>query len=82
MINIVGSFLKEFLSWRAILDVALATAALYFINRTLRRLGTWKVLLGIFMAMNATISSRFTMSEGSSSIFSISRFAFFEGEIE
>ncbi len=40
----------DFFSWRAVLDILLITAGLFFLNRTLLRLGTWKIMAGIFMA--------------------------------
>ncbi len=41
----------EFLSWRAILDILLIAAGLFFLYRTLLRLGTWKIMAGILMAL-------------------------------
>jgi diadenylate cyclase len=43
--------LRAFLDWRVILDVLLISAALFFLYRTLLRLGTWKIVTGIFLAM-------------------------------
>lgn len=40
----------DFFSWRAVLDIFLITAGLFFLNRTLLRLGTWKIMAGIVMA--------------------------------
>jgi diadenylate cyclase len=42
---------RAFLDWRVILDVLLISAALFFLYRTLLRLGTWKIVTGIFLAM-------------------------------
>ncbi len=42
--------LREFLTWQAILDIALIAAGLFFLYRTLVRLGTWKILVGILAA--------------------------------
>ncbi|MFH0783538.1 MAG: diadenylate cyclase [Pseudomonadota bacterium] len=42
--------LRQFLTWQAILDIALITAGLFFLYRTLVRLGTWKILVGILVA--------------------------------
>ena len=42
---------KEFLSWRAILDIFLIAAGLFFLYQTLLRLGTWKIVAGILVAM-------------------------------
>jgi hypothetical protein len=38
---------RELLSWRAILDISLIAAGLFFLYRTLIRLGTWKIVAGI-----------------------------------
>ncbi|OGR17646.1 MAG: hypothetical protein A2X81_05290 [Desulfobacterales bacterium GWB2_56_26] len=40
----------ELLTWQAILDIILIAVALFFLYRTLVRLGTWKILLGILAA--------------------------------
>ena len=42
---------KELLSWRAILDIFLIAAGLFFLYQTLIRLGTWKIVSGILVAM-------------------------------
>lgn len=42
---------RALLDWRVILDVFLIAAVLYFLYRTLLRLGTWKIVTGIFLAM-------------------------------
>ena len=41
---------NELLSWRAVLDIVLIAAGLFFLHRTLVRLGTWKILVGIAAA--------------------------------
>ena len=41
----------ELLSWRSVLDVLLIAAGLFFLYRTLLRLGTWKIMAGILMAL-------------------------------
>ena len=40
----------ELFSWRSILDIALITLVAFFVYVTLRRLGTWKILLGVLLA--------------------------------
>lgn len=42
---------SEFFTWRAALDIFLIAAALFFLYRTLLRLGTWKIMAGILMAL-------------------------------
>jgi DNA integrity scanning protein DisA with diadenylate cyclase activity len=43
--------LHEFLSWRSALDILLIAAGLFFLYRTLLRLGTWKIMAGILLAL-------------------------------
>ena len=42
---------KALFDWRVILDVLLIAAVLYFLYRTLLRLGTWKIVTGILLAI-------------------------------
>ncbi len=46
----IAFILREFLTWQAILDITLITVGLFFLYRTLVRLGTWKILVGILAA--------------------------------
>lgn len=46
----IAFILREFLTWQAILDIALIAAGLFFLYRTLVRLGTWKIFVGILAA--------------------------------
>jgi len=39
------------LDWRVILDILLITAALFLLYRTLHKLGAWKIVAGIFLAI-------------------------------
>ncbi len=43
--------IRELISWRAILDIFLIAAGMFFLYRTLLRLGTWKIVAGILVAM-------------------------------
>lgn len=50
----MGHFLvlsHQLFAWRGLLDILLITAALFFLYRTLLRLGTWKIMAGILMAL-------------------------------
>ncbi len=51
MPNIGAEILKEMVSWRMILDILLIGMAIFLIYRTLRRLGTWKILTGVLIAI-------------------------------
>lgn len=42
--------LKPFFDWRALIDIFLMTAGLFFLYRTLQRLGTWSIAAGILIA--------------------------------
>ncbi len=46
----VVALLFELFSWRALLDILLISAGLFFLYRTLLRLGTWKIMAGILLA--------------------------------
>lgn len=48
--NQIQFVLHELLSWRAALDIVVIGAGLFFVHRTLVRLGTWKLLIGIVAA--------------------------------
>ena len=48
--NQIQFVLYELLSWRAALDIVVIGAGLFFLHRTLVRLGTWKLLIGIAAA--------------------------------
>jgi len=42
--------LKKLFAWRAIIDIFLIAILLFFLYRTVIRLGTWKIVAGIFIA--------------------------------
>lgn len=42
--------MPQLISWRAVLDIILIALALFFLYRTLIRLGTWKIVAGILIA--------------------------------
>lgn len=48
--NLIDAFLLQLFSWQALLDIGIITAGLYFLYRTLSRLGTWKIFVGICLA--------------------------------
>ncbi|MCL2340469.1 MAG: diadenylate cyclase [Proteobacteria bacterium] len=47
----LASLMYELFSWRMALDILLIAAALFFLYRTLHRLGTWKIMVGILLAL-------------------------------
>ncbi|RJP94676.1 MAG: hypothetical protein C4518_02945 [Desulfobacteraceae bacterium] len=46
------ALIKEFLVWRNMIDVSLIAAGLFVLYRTLKRLGTWKIMAGMLVAMS------------------------------
>lgn len=42
--------MAQILAWRSILDILLIAAGLFFLYRTVIRLGTWKIVAGILLA--------------------------------
>jgi len=51
MPNHVAEILKEMMSWRVGLDILLIGMAIFLTYRTLHRLGTWKILTGLLIAI-------------------------------
>jgi uncharacterized protein (TIGR00159 family) len=43
--------MKQILAWRTLADILLMAAGLFFLYRTLLRLGTWKIVAGILVAL-------------------------------
>ncbi len=43
--------IKALLNWRTALDILLMAAGLFFLYRTLLRLGTWRIFVGILAAL-------------------------------
>ena len=43
--------LKLMFDWRVILDILLIATTLFFLYRALHRLGAWKIVAGIFLAI-------------------------------
>jgi len=61
--------LREFLTWQAILDISLIAVALFFLYRTLVRLGTWKIFVGIIAAFLVFSFAKLLKLEGIEWIF-------------
>ena len=53
------SIFKELLAWRSAIDILLIAAGLFFLYRTLVRLGTWKIATGILVAVGIFLLDRF-----------------------
>jgi len=54
----VGLF-KAFLAWRSAVEILLIAAGLFFLYRTLVRLGSWKIATGILVAVAIFLVARF-----------------------
>jgi len=53
------SLFKAFLAWRSAAEILLIAAGLFFLYRTLVRLGTWKIATGILVAVAIFLVARF-----------------------
>jgi len=51
LLAILVNSIKVFFHWRSLLDILLIAAGLFFLYHTLLRLGTWKIVAGIFLAV-------------------------------
>jgi len=51
MLNLSDMFMRGILSWRMILDILIMGVGLFLIYRTMRRLGTWRILAGFMIAI-------------------------------
>ena len=67
---ILSKFLKGILDWRAALDIFLIAVLIFFIYRTFRGLGTWRVLLGILTAIMIFVIASLLELEGMSWVYS------------
>jgi diadenylate cyclase len=63
-------FLEELVGWKAALDVFLIATLLFFIYRTFRGLGTWRVLLGILIAVTIFVMASLLQLEGMTWVYS------------
>ena len=48
--NTFKAFLHQISSWQALLDILLIAFGLFYLYRTIYKLGTWKILVGIVLA--------------------------------
>ena len=61
---------KELLTWRAVVDILLITAGLFFLYRTLLRLGTWAIFTGMLLATAVFFAANFLDLKGIEWIYS------------
>ena len=64
------TFIEAALSWRTLLDIALISTALFYLQRTLVRLGTWKIMAGIFLALIVFVGANLLSLRGIEWIYS------------
>jgi DNA integrity scanning protein DisA with diadenylate cyclase activity len=50
-ISALTALIKGISGWRAIIDIFAIAAGLFFLHRTLLRLGTWRIVAGIIVAL-------------------------------
>ncbi len=62
--DISPSLLAVALSWRTLLDIILITTGMFFLLLTLARLGTWKIMAGIFLALVVFIGANLLHLQG------------------
>jgi diadenylate cyclase len=62
--------IKELATWRAVVDILLITAGLFFLYRTLLRLGTWAIFTGILVATVIFFTANFLDLKGIEWIYS------------
>jgi uncharacterized protein (TIGR00159 family) len=67
--NIFHAFLAQLLSWQALLDIGIIAAGLFFLYRTLTKLGTWKIFVGICLAFLLFVFASILNLEGVEWIF-------------
>lgn len=67
--NITDAYLIQLLSWQSSLDIAIIAAGLFFLYRTLAKLGTWKIFLGICIAFLIFVFASLLNLEGVEWIF-------------
>ncbi len=58
-----------FLNWQTLLDIVIIAAGIFYLYRTLLRLGTWKILIGILAAFLVYIIASVLQLEGVEWIF-------------
>ena len=63
------SLFKALLNWRTALDILLMTAGLFFLYRSLLRLGTWRIVVGILAALGLFLIANFLDLRGLEWIF-------------
>ena len=61
--------IKEMTGWKAVVDIVLIAAGLFFLYHTLLRLGTWRIIVGIMLAAFLFLIANFLDLKGLEWIF-------------
>ena len=65
----ISALIKEIIGWRAVADIVLIAAGLFFLYHTLLRLGTWRIVAGILLAAFLFLIANFLDLKGLEWIF-------------
>ena len=65
------ALIKAIFGWKAVVDIVLIAAGLFFLYHTLLRLGTWRILAGIMLAASLFLIANFLDLKGLEWIFSL-----------
>jgi diadenylate cyclase len=68
--SLVWGTIKEMLNWRVSLDILLIAGLIYFLYYTLRSLGTWKIIAGVFLTLVLFLAARLLGLQGINYLFS------------
>jgi hypothetical protein len=63
------AMIKAMTGWQAVVDILLIAAGLFFLYRTLLRLGTWRIVAGIIVALFIFLIANFLDLKGLGWIF-------------
>jgi len=65
----ISALVKGMIGWKAVVDIVLIAAGLFFLYHTLRRLGTWRIVAGIALAAFLFLIANFLDLKGLEWIF-------------
>ena len=64
-----SALIKGMVGWKAVVDIVLIAAGLFFLYHTLMRLGTWRIVAGIVLAACLFLMANLVDLKGLESIF-------------
>lgn len=68
-ISTITALIKGIIGWKAVVDIVLIAAGLFFLYHTLLRLGTWRIVAGIILAVFLFLIANFLDLKGLEWIF-------------